>query len=99
MHNEIRAAYEIDQALEYINQRISPDSRCRYFAYPYGHAPEFLSTHYLPINSKRLGLDAAFGTEGEPLHMDSTQWNLPRYVCGFHWKTPEAFAELLRDAE
>lgn len=94
VNNEIRAAYEIDQALQYVNDRISP-KKCRYFAYPYGHVPEFLSTHYFPGNSKRLGLEAAFGAVGEPLAMNSPQWNLPRYVCGHHWKSPDELQKIL----
>ena len=94
VNNEIRAAYEIDQALQYVNDRISP-KKCRYFAYPYGHVPEFLSTHYFSGNSKRLGLEAAFGTVGEPLDMNSPQWNLPRYVCGHHWKSPDELQKIL----
>lgn len=96
VNNEIRAAYEIDQALQYVNARISPE-RCRYFAYPYGHAPEFLSMHYLPRHAERLGLQAAFGTVGEPLDITSPRWNLPRYVCGFHWKSPDELRKILDD--
>ena len=96
VNNEIRAAYEIDQALQYVNDRISP-KKCRYFAYPYGHAPEFLSAHYLPVHSERLGLQAAFGTVGEPLGMESPQWDLPRYVSGYHWKSPDELRKILAD--
>lgn len=94
--NDIRAAFEIDQALEYINQRLSP-LQCSYFAYPYGHVPDFLSVHYFPTHAGRLDLKAAFGASGDPLTEKSEQWNLPRYVCGHHWKSTDELQKILAD--
>ena len=42
-----------------------------------------------------VGLWAAFGTQGQPVTADSELWNLPRYVCGWHWKSPEELEALL----
>lgn len=94
----VRAAWEIDQAVDYLNARTGP-ARCRYFAYPFGHAPEFLRSDYLPSQGPRLGLQAAFGTQGEAMTSTSDPWCLPRYVCGWHWHSPEELAALLADCE
>jgi len=92
--SEARAAYEVDQAVVYINERIRP-AAVRYFGYPFGHAPCYLVQEYLPRHAKRLGLRAALGTQGGPVTPSSDPWNLPRYVCGWHWKSPDDLERLL----
>jgi len=92
--NAVKAEYEIDQALAYINQRIGPDT-CRFFCYPYGHANDFLRDVYFPENAARLGLKAAFGVQGVPATMHSDIWHMPRYVCGWHWKSTEELLGVL----
>ena len=89
-----RARFEIDQALDYINARLTP-SRCRLFCYPYGHVAPYLRDEYLPINAQRLGLLGAFGDAIGPVTMDSPLWNLPRYICGPHWSSPQQLLTLL----
>ncbi len=89
-----RARFEIDQALDYINARIAP-SRCRLFCYPYGHVAPYLRDEYLPANAQRLGLLGAFGDATGPVTLDSAVWNLPRYICGPHWSSPEQLLALL----
>src|SRR5690606_9046453 len=69
------------------------------FGYPYGEAPEYLVNEYFPQNGKRLGLRAAFSTEAGYAKRDSNIWNIPRFVCGFHWKTQAEFLDLLKAAE
>ncbi len=91
---DARARAQVDDALAYIGARIAP-ARCRLFAYPYGHAGEFLRGEYLPRHGQRLGLLAAFGVQGEPVHAGSDPWELPRYVCGWHWKTPGELQSIL----
>jgi hypothetical protein len=94
VNSEARASHEVDQAINYINERVRPSS-VRYFGYPYGHAPEYLVREYFPRHGQRLGLRAAFGTQGEPVTAGSDIWNLPRYVCGWHWKSPDELESLL----
>jgi hypothetical protein len=89
-----RARFEIDQALEYINARLTP-SRCRLFCYPYGHVAPYLRDEYLPANAQRLGLLGAFGDAIGPVTMDSPVWNLPRFICGPHWSSPQQLLTLL----
>lgn len=93
-----RAAFQVDQAVDYINARIGPGA-VRYFGYPFGQAPDYLVRDYLPRQGARLGLRAAFGTQGEPITAASDPWCLPRYVCGWHWKSSEALAQLLADLD
>lgn len=95
--SEARARFEIDQALDYLNARIAP-ATCRLFAWPFGQAPAYARDEYLPRHAERLGLLAAFGTQGEPAHGGSPRWELPRFVCGWHWKSPDDLRALLADA-
>ena len=92
-----KAEYEIAQARDYIDQQLSP-GRSRLFCYPFGHVSDYLHDEYLPTRGVELGLDAAFCDGGEPLGMSSDRWRLPRYICGWHWKSPGELEQLLRDA-
>ena len=93
-----RATYQVEQSLEFINQKIKP-AHCRFFAYPYGHVPDYLKLDYFPENAGRLGLDAAFGTEPGYITKSSDRWNLPRYVCGWHWKSTEQLKLILLESQ
>jgi Polysaccharide deacetylase len=92
--SEAKAQHEIDQAVDYINQRIAP-SNCQFFCYPYGHANTFLMQAYFPRHGNRLGLKAAFGVQGEPATMQSAIWHMPRFVCGWHWKSSDELHRIL----
>lgn len=89
---------EIRAAAEYLN-RAAPNPGTKFFAYPYGDTNDYLIQEYLPAQAANPFVLAAFGTQGGVMTEASNRWHLPRYVCGFHWKTPEALADLLRDAE
>jgi peptidoglycan/xylan/chitin deacetylase (PgdA/CDA1 family) len=91
---EAKAKHEIDQAIDYINQRIAPKA-CKFFCYPYGHANHYLINDYLPTHGPGLGILAAFGVQGEPATMQSTIWHMPRYVCGWHWKSSDELQRIL----
>lgn len=95
--DEARARFEIDQALDYLDARTA--RRCRLFAYPYGHAGEFLRADYLPRRGEALGLLAAFGVQGEAMHAGSDRWHLPRFVCGWHWKSPAQLRAILEKGD
>jgi peptidoglycan/xylan/chitin deacetylase (PgdA/CDA1 family) len=92
--NAVRAASQLDRAMDYVNQRLARRA-CRYFAYPYGQASRFLVDDYLPSRGPALGLDAAFGVQGEPVTADSRRWLLPRFVCGWHWHSTSELSGLL----
>lgn len=91
--NEVRARHEIDQSIDYLNARLA--GPCRIFAYPYAHVNDYLRTEYLPRNAERLGLMAAVGGEPAPVTMHSDLWNIPRYICGAHWRSPDALEAIL----
>ncbi len=94
----LRAEYQVEQSIRYINEKIKP-TVCRFFAYPYGNVPNYLRSDYLPKNASRLGLLAALGTEAGYINDASDIWNLPRYVCGWHWKTPQELKDILIDSQ
>lgn len=94
--NEARARFELDRAIEYLGARLP--TPCRTFAWPYGHAPAYVRDEYLPRHAARLGLIGAFGTQGEPAHAGSHPWELPRYVCGWHWTSPDDLRAVLEGA-
>ncbi|HET6545740.1 MAG TPA: hypothetical protein VFG55_03220, partial [Rhodanobacteraceae bacterium] len=63
----------------------------------YGESNDYLRNEYLPGHADEHGLLAAFGTTPAPVESGSPRWNLPRYVCGHHWRSPQALTDLLRD--
>lgn len=88
---EIRAASDLLDAL-------LPQRRTRLFAFPYGQTNAYLLDEYLPRFRHEHRLDAAFGTRPEPVHALSPRWDLGRFICGFHWNSPEGLRSVLRDA-
>lgn len=86
---------EIRQASDWLDARV-PARATRLFAYPYGETNDYLLDEYLPRHAGEHRLLAAFGTVPAPVEAASPRWNLPRYVCGHHWRSPEALEDLLR---
>jgi len=74
---------------------VSFHSRPRIFCYPFGHVGEFIHDDWLPRRGPAIGLDAAVGDGAVPVTEESDRWNLPRYVCGWHWKTPDELSAIL----
>jgi peptidoglycan/xylan/chitin deacetylase (PgdA/CDA1 family) len=72
--------------------------RPRYFAYPWGQFSDYLARDYLPSQAARHGLRAAFTTAGEPARRGQSRWELPRYVCGHDWRSPEELQAILVEA-
>lgn len=64
------------------------------FGYPYGHVSAYLRDEYFPDNGGRLGIEAAFGTGGASVRADSPVWDIPRFVCGWHWRNPDELSAL-----
>lgn len=81
------AQVQIEAAQDWFVRRLGRARR--HFAYPYGHAPEFLTDQWLPTHGPRLGLRAAWTTAGVAVESHHSRWALPRSVCGWHWTTPE----------
>jgi hypothetical protein len=88
------ADVEIRQANDWL------DAHCRaprpgLFAFPYGETNEYLLREYLPRHIGEHRLRAAFGTDPRPVERTSDRWNLPRYVCGHHWRSAAELERLL----
>lgn len=94
VNNHARASAEIADATRYINARIAPQ-RTSIFCYPFSHVSRYLHDDYLPNFHHEHGMDAAMGDGATPVTMESDRWNLPRYICGWHWKTPQALRDIL----
>jgi hypothetical protein len=88
---------EIRQASDWLDAHC-PSRSTRLFAYPYGETNEYLLDTYLPLHTDEHRLHAAFGTGPGPVMASSPRWNLPRYVCGHHWKTSGELEAILRAA-
>jgi peptidoglycan/xylan/chitin deacetylase (PgdA/CDA1 family) len=85
------AELQIERAARYIRSVAGNDS-ARLFAYPYGQVSEYIATVHLPNQTE---VWAAFTTDGAPLVESSDIWRLPRYVCGWHWKSGGELTTLL----
>lgn len=84
---------EIRSASEYINAIVG--GRCNMFAFPFGHANKYLVSTYLPEYPHEHRMRAAFGTGGRCVQPGDSIWNVPRIVCGHHWKSPAELRELI----
>ncbi len=89
---------QIAEAQRYINEK-TVGRALPLFGYPYGHVPAYLRDDYFPNHGARLGIHAAFGTGGTSVRPDTPIWDIPRFVCGGHWKTPDEFLALLETVE
>lgn len=88
---------QIRQAADYLDaRRGAPGSRL--FAYPYGEYSDYLAREYFPRHRAEHRQAAAFTTEPQPLTPDEERWQLGRYVCGQHWRSPDGLRQILRDA-
>lgn len=86
---------EILQAERYIRDKTGRLS-APLFAFPYGESNDFLVNEYFP--ARRRWFSAAFTTGGEPVSKDCNRWQIPRFVCGEHWNSPEGLADILNDS-
>lgn len=91
----VAADAEIRRAGDYINARVG--GRCRLFAFPFGHVNRFLVEEYLPERTHEHRMVAAFGVGGGSITPETSAWNIPRAVCGDHWRSPEELEVLLAD--
>ncbi len=95
VNNFTRADAEIAAATRFINERIIP-KQTGIFCYPFGHVADYLRDEYFPQFADAHGMLAAVGDGATPVTADSNRWNLPRYICGWHWKSPEALRGILQ---
>lgn len=69
----------------------------RYFAYPFGESSAYLRDTFFPEFPEVHGCRAALGTEPGRVTRDASRWNLPRFVCGRDWSSPEELLRLIQN--
>ena len=94
---EDQAEFEITQAQQWLGEFMAPH-KPSLFCYPFGHVNDFLRTDWLPRRGPEIGVTSAFGDGAQPVTRETDRWNVPRYVCGWHWKSPGELESILRDA-
>lgn len=82
----VRAALEIEH---------HTGRRPAYFCYPFGESSEYIRDVFFPEFPDQHGCRAALGTEAGVVTRATNRWNLPRYVCGRDWSSPQALLALL----
>jgi hypothetical protein len=92
--SHVDADAEIRRASDWLDAHLDAH-RTSLFAYPYGETNDYLLREYLPQHMHEHRLRAAFGTAPQPIEATADRWNLPRYVCGQHWKDPAGLERLL----
>jgi polysaccharide deacetylase len=93
-----RADAEIAAATRAIDEVIAP-YRTSLFCYPYSQTNDYLRLQYFPQFENVHRMRAAFGDGAVPVDMESDRWNVPRYICGWHWKSPEQLRAILGEAK
>lgn len=88
------AEEEIARATAHL-RRVAPNPGDRLFAYPYGESNDYLVRDYFPRNHVRIGVDAAFADDAKPMSRGDDRWNLPRFICGRDWSSPDGLEALL----
>ena len=95
--NEKLAEHEIGRAADYL-RRHAPNPGAALFAYPYGQPTEYLKREYFPRNGARLGMRAAFTTNPGFFEAECRKWEIPRFLFGRDWSSPEELRLLLESA-
>jgi peptidoglycan/xylan/chitin deacetylase (PgdA/CDA1 family) len=86
---------QVRASSEYILSKL-PNVSSLPFAYPSGQVSKYLCDEYFPQYQAMHRCYAAFSTAGRSIDPDDTVWALPRFVCGWHWRSTEEFVALLR---
>lgn len=71
---------------------VTKSDATRLFAYPFGKTNDFLVREYLPRQKEVI---AAFTTAAEPVTKQTGIWEIPRFVCGHHWRSGDELRRLL----
>jgi peptidoglycan/xylan/chitin deacetylase (PgdA/CDA1 family) len=66
------------------------------FAYPYGESSAFLRNNWFPQNQNQHRHRAALGTDPAPVTAETNIWNVPRFICGRDWHTPDELIALVQ---
>lgn len=82
-----RCHQQVVQAAEYIARKTG--RKPRFFAYPFGESSAYIRNEYFPERGAEHGCLAAIGTDPGLVSAQSDRWNLPRFVCGRDWSSPQ----------
>lgn len=85
---------QVVDAAQYIAQRIGRWPEL--FAYPFGQASDYLMNDYFPNHRDSHRTRAAFSTEAGYLTDSANPFFLPRFICGYHWKSESELRAILR---
>lgn len=88
---------QIRCAEDYIEGKLGRPS-ARLFAFPYGEPVDYLVHEYLPRFAAEHRQRAAFINDSDYATMSTNRWRIPRFVCGWQWKSPEELAGILERA-
>jgi peptidoglycan/xylan/chitin deacetylase (PgdA/CDA1 family) len=66
------------------------------FAYPFGESSDYIRDEFFPNHSIEHQSLAALGTSAGLVSAQSNRWDLPRFVCGRDWSTPDELLSALR---
>ena len=88
---------EVRAAAQYLGAR-APNPGTALFAYPYGEAPSYLVREYFPEHGDELGIRAAFTGRPGFLEPGTSRWEIPRFVFGRDWSSPQELAAILEAA-
>ncbi|MBL8521975.1 MAG: polysaccharide deacetylase family protein [Betaproteobacteria bacterium] len=90
------AEAQVRSARDAIRAR-APNAAENLFAYPYGHASAYLAETYFPrgLTTHDPPALAAFTITGESWTPNTDRWQIPRWVCGLHWRSPDELAKRL----
>lgn len=70
-------------------------ARPEFFAYPFGESSAYIREAFFPGHGDSHRCRAALGTDPGFVTRESDRWNLPRFVCGRDWRSPERLLEIL----
>ncbi len=90
------ADVQFAKAGEYIASVLG--NRPSLFAYPYGPSSDYVVNEYLPKYQSRHQFRAAFSAESRYVSKTDNRWTLPRFICGYDWRSPKELKGILRSA-
>jgi peptidoglycan/xylan/chitin deacetylase (PgdA/CDA1 family) len=88
------ADHEISAAAKYLHQH-APNPGTGFFAYPYGDSNPYLVHEYFPTHGSELGIRAAFTGHPGFLEPGTGRWEVPRFLCGRDWSSPDELEAIL----
>ena len=90
------ADLQIRRSADYIDRALSTTGHATsLFAYPYGHVNRFLIDEYFPGCMSQHRVRAAFADRPAFWTEESHRYEIPRFVCGLAWRSPEEFSRIL----